>query len=74
MSKGKNAPKTLSKREKKRQKQLAKVEKEMLEAKGEEAKEVRNRNFTEVAKVVFEMIFRIVKSSVEGMRSRKQVQ
>ena len=60
----------LSKKEKKRQKQLQKVEKEMLEAKGEESKAVRNKNFTEVAKILFEMLFRIIKSTEEHNSSK----
>jgi len=56
----------VSKKEKKRKKQLAKVEREMLEAKGEEAKSVRNKNFTEVAKAVFEVLFRAIKSREES--------
>ena len=52
----------VSKKDKKRQKQLAKIEKEMLESKGEEDRNLRNKNFSEVAKVVFETLFRIIKS------------
>ena len=56
----------MSKKERKRHKQLQKVEKEMLEAKGEESRQLRNRNFTEVSKAVFEMLFRIIKAFGDG--------
>ncbi len=54
--------KRLSKKEKKRQKQLKALEKELLEAKGEESKAEREKNFTEVAKMLFEMLFSIIKN------------
>lgn len=60
----------VSKKELKRRKQLEKVEKEMLEAKGEEAKSIRNKNFTEVAKILFEMLFRIIKNTEEASTLR----
>ena len=63
--KGKKHKKELSKKEKKRQKQLEKVEKELLEARGEESRQLRNKNFTETSKIVFELLFRIVKSNEE---------
>lgn len=55
----------LSKKQKKHQKQLEKVEKEMLEARGEESKAQRNKNFTEVSKIMFELVFRIIKSACD---------
>lgn len=60
----------MSKRERKRQRQLKKVEREMLEARGEEAKEVRNRNYTEVSKIIFEILFRVIKSVEEHGMNR----
>ncbi len=57
----------VSRKEKKRQKQLQKVEREMREARGEEAASVRNKNFTAAAKAVFELLFRIVKEAASNM-------
>ena len=51
-----------SKQEKKRKKKLEGLEKEMLEAKGEEGKKVKDRYFTETTKLVFTIYFRILKS------------
>ncbi|XP_014278519.2 nucleolar complex protein 3 isoform X2 [Halyomorpha halys] len=53
----------LSKRERKRQKRIAEVEKELLETKAEENKNARNNLLTEVTKVVFMVFFRILKSA-----------
>ena len=53
--------KPVSKKEKKRQKAMKRLESEMLEAKGEENRVVRNRNFTEVSKVLFHVVFTILK-------------
>ncbi len=61
----------MSKRERKRQKQLKKVEREMLEARGEEAKDVRNRNYTEVSKIVFEVLFRVIKTVHENRSANR---
>jgi nucleolar complex protein 3 len=54
--------KRVSKKEKKRAKQLKALEKELLEAKGEEGKQERERNFTAVARVLFEMLFSVIKT------------
>ncbi len=61
----------MSKREKKRKRQLQKVEREMLEAKGEEARYVRNQNFTQVATILFEVLFRVIKTVEETNTSTK---
>ncbi|KAK9509652.1 hypothetical protein O3M35_006918 [Rhynocoris fuscipes] len=53
----------LSKKEKKRQKRIAEVEKELLETKAEENKKARETLLTEVTKVVFTIYFRILKSA-----------
>jgi nucleolar complex protein 3 len=51
-----------SKQERKRKKKLEGLEKELLEARGEEGKKVKDRYFTEVTKMVFLIYFRILKS------------
>ncbi|XP_073996350.1 nucleolar complex protein 3 isoform X2 [Rhodnius prolixus] len=53
----------LSKKERKRQKRIAEVEKELLETKAEENKQARNSLLTEVTKLVFTIYFRILKSA-----------
>jgi len=52
----------ISRQEKKRKKKLELLEKELLEAKGEEGKKVKEKFFTEATKVVFTIYFRILKS------------
>merc|ERR1712037_544882 len=51
-----------SKQEKKRKKKLEGLEKELLEARGEEGKNVKERFFTDATKLVFTIYFRILKS------------
>lgn len=51
-----------SKQEKKRKKKLEGLEKELLEARGEEGMKVKERFFTETTKLVFTIYFRILKS------------
>lgn len=53
---------SISKQEKKRKKKLEGVEKELLEARGEEGKKVKERFFTDTTKLVFTIYFRILKS------------
>jgi len=53
---------TNSKQEKKRKKRLEVLEKELLEARGEEGKKVKERYFTETTKLMFTIYFRILKS------------
>jgi len=53
---------TISKQEKKRKKKLESLEKELLEARGEEGKKVKEKYFTETTKMVFTIYFRILKS------------
>merc|ERR1712025_179488 len=48
--------------EKKRRKKLESLEKELLEARGEEGKKVKEKYFTETTKLVFTIYFRILKS------------
>ena len=52
---------TISRQEKKRKKKLAALEREMLEAKGEEGRQVKEKFFTETTKLVFTIYFRILK-------------
>jgi len=52
----------ISKQEKKRRKRLEALEKELLEARGEEGKKVKEKFFTETTKLVFTIYFRILKS------------
>uniref|UniRef100_A0A1B6JVH4 Nucleolar complex protein 3 homolog n=1 Tax=Homalodisca liturata TaxID=320908 RepID=A0A1B6JVH4_9HEMI len=53
----------MSKRERKRSKKLEELEKELLETKAEENKESKQKNLTEVMKVVFTIYFRILKKA-----------
>lgn len=53
----------LSKRERKKNKQLEQVEKELLETKAEENKQTKQKIFTEITSVVFTIYFRILKQS-----------
>jgi len=53
---------TNSRQEKKRKKKLEILEKELLEARGEEGKKVKERFFTDTTKMVFTIYFRILKS------------
>jgi len=53
---------SISKQEKKRKKKLESLEKELLEARGEEGKKVKEKFFTETTKMVFTIFFRILKS------------
>merc|ERR1719433_319528 len=52
----------ISKQEKKRKKKLEILEKELLEARGEGGKNVKERFFTDATKLVFTIYFRILKS------------
>merc|ERR1719433_1105197 len=52
----------ISKQEKKRKKKLEVLEKELLEARGEEGKKVKEKFFTDATKLVFTIYFRILKS------------
>lgn len=52
---------SMSKRERKRNKKLADVEKEMLETKAEENKKTKNTKLTDISKLVFTIYFRILK-------------
>lgn len=51
----------LSKRERKRNKKLEELEKEMLETKAEENKQAKEKQMTEITKVLFTIYFRILK-------------
>ena len=51
----------MSKKERKRKKALEKVEREMLEAKGEESQHEKNKNFTDCTTILFAMLFKTVK-------------
>jgi len=51
-----------SRQEKKRKKKLEALEKELLEARGEEGRKVKEKFFTETTKIVFLIYFRILKS------------
>ena len=53
----------MSKRERKRKKKLAEVEKEMIETKAEENKQTKNTKLTDTSKLVFTIYFRILKQS-----------
>lgn len=59
--KSKKEKETISKKEKKRQKAMAKLEKELLEAKGSECKATRLKLLTEVTKIIFHVLFTIIK-------------
>jgi len=52
----------ISRQEKKRKKKLEVLNRELLEAKGEESKEVKQKFFTEATKIVFTIYFRVLKS------------
>ncbi|XP_044762580.1 nucleolar complex protein 3 homolog isoform X2 [Coccinella septempunctata] len=56
----------ISKKERKRKKQLQHLEKELLETKAEENKQAKQRNLTEITKIVFAVYFRILKSSTNN--------
>ncbi|KAI4467923.1 nucleolar complex protein 3 [Holotrichia oblita] len=53
----------MSKKEKKRKKRLQELEKEMLETKAEENIQTKQKNLTEITKIIFGIYFRILKSS-----------
>ncbi|VEN58187.1 unnamed protein product [Callosobruchus maculatus] len=53
----------LSKKERKRKKKLAELEKELLETKAEENKQTKEKNVTEITKILFNIYFRILKTS-----------
>ncbi|ERL92295.1 hypothetical protein D910_09612, partial [Dendroctonus ponderosae] len=53
----------MSKKERKRKKKLQELEKEMLETKAEESKQVKHQNLTEITKIIFNIYFRILKNS-----------
>lgn len=53
----------LSKREKKKNKKLEQVEKELLETKAEENKEIKHKILTEITSIVFTIYFRILKQA-----------
>ncbi|XP_018313919.1 nucleolar complex protein 3 homolog [Mycetomoellerius zeteki] len=53
----------LSKRERKKNKKLEQIEKEMLETKGEENKQAKHKILTEITSVVFTIYFRILKQA-----------
>eukprot|EP00094_Tigriopus_californicus_P010257 TCALIF_09895-PA protein Name:"Similar to noc3l Nucleolar complex protein 3 homolog (Danio rerio)" AED:0.27 eAED:0.27 QI:0/0/0/0.5/1/1/2/0/650 len=59
--KSKKEKQTISKKEKKRQKAMSKLEKELLEAKGSECKATRLKHLTEVTKIIFHVLFTIIK-------------
>lgn len=52
----------ISRVEKKRRKKLMALDKELLEAKGEESKQTKQKHFTEATKLVFTIYFRVLKS------------
>lgn len=53
----------LSKRERKRKKKLAEIEKELLETKAEENKQTKNAKLTDITKLLFTIYFRILKQN-----------
>lgn len=53
----------LSRREKKKNKKLEQVEKEMLETKAEENKQEKQKILTEITSIVFTIYFRILKQA-----------
>lgn len=53
----------LSKRERKKNKKLEEVEKELLETKAEENKQTKQKLLTEITSVVFTIYFRILKQA-----------
>jgi nucleolar complex protein 3 len=52
----------VSRQEKKRKKKMEQLERELLEARGQEGKKVKEKFFTEATKLVFTIYFRILKS------------
>lgn len=56
----------MSKKERKRKKKLQMLEKELLETKAEENRQTKQRNLTEITKIVFGVYFRILKSSTNS--------
>ncbi|EFA07654.2 nucleolar complex protein 3 [Tribolium castaneum] len=56
----------MSKKERKRKKKLQMLEQELLETKAEENKQSKQRNLTEITKIVFGVYFRILKSSTNN--------
>ncbi len=52
----------ISRQEKKRKKRLEQLERELLEARGQEGRKVKEKFFTEATKLVFTIYFRILKS------------
>ncbi|KAL3280651.1 hypothetical protein HHI36_003887 [Cryptolaemus montrouzieri] len=56
----------LSKKERKRKKQLKHLENELLEASAEENKQAKHKNLTEITKIIFGIYFRILKSSTQN--------
>lgn len=54
---------SLSKRERKKNKKLEQVEKELLETKAEENRQAKQKVFTELTSVVFTIYFRILKQA-----------
>ena len=53
----------MSKKERKRKKKLAELEKELFETKAEENKNVKEKKLTEITKLVFTIYFRILKTA-----------
>ncbi|CAH1955437.1 unnamed protein product [Acanthoscelides obtectus] len=53
----------LSKKERKRKKKLAELDKELLETKAEENRQTKEKNVTEITKILFNIYFRILKTS-----------
>jgi len=53
---------TCSRKQKKQNKKMADLEKELLESKGEESKQTKERFFTDATKIVFTIYFRVLKS------------
>ena len=49
-------------KQKKQNKKMADLEKELLESKGEESKQTKERFFTDATKIVFTIYFRVLKS------------
>lgn len=56
----------LSRREKKKNKKLEQVEKELLETKAEENKGTRHKILTEITNIVFTIYFRILKQTLNS--------
>lgn len=54
---------SMSKRERKRKKKLADLEKEMMETQAEENKQTKNSKLTDISKLVFTIYFRILKQN-----------